>query len=210
MTQRLSLLGVLLTALTSGCVVPSLHPIYTSEDAIFEEKLLGEWQEDKPDSNKESKTRWQFSKAVEKPKGKAGAAHDTPEKPSYRLLISDDDKQAEFLAHLAKIQDTLFLDVQPADPELKKVSERQLGLLIPAHTFFWVESIDPQLQIRILDPGWLKKLLKKSPEAIAHQVVDDRIILTAPTPELQKFFLQHTKTKGAYKDPGKFKRVNAN
>ncbi len=209
MGLRFSLLAVGMTALSSGCVVPSLHPIYTSDDVIFEDKLLGEWQEDKPDSNKASKTRWRFSKAIEKSKGKSAGDDEKADRFSYRLVISKDEAQGEFRAHLARIQDTLFLDIQPADPALKKENARQLGLLLRAHAFFWVESTEPQIRVRSLDPAWLKKHLEKSPDAIAHQVVDDRIILTAPTPELQEFFVRHTKTKDAYTGPGKLQRVMA-
>jgi len=37
-------------ALVASACVPSLHPLYTDKDLIFEPALLGEWVEAKPDS----------------------------------------------------------------------------------------------------------------------------------------------------------------
>jgi hypothetical protein len=42
---------------------------------------------------------------------------------------------------------------------------------------------------------------EKNPDAIAHEVVDDRPILTASTEELQKFWVNHLETKDAFGGP---------
>lgn len=53
------LLFHLLAALLAGCVpVMSLHPLYTDEDVIFEEKLLGTWLDDSNDT-------WTFERISE-------------------------------------------------------------------------------------------------------------------------------------------------
>jgi hypothetical protein len=51
------LLFYLLAVFMGGCVL-SLHPLYTENDLIFEEKLLGTWAEEG------SKVTWQFKRAT--------------------------------------------------------------------------------------------------------------------------------------------------
>ena len=59
--RRLKLLvfpfGVLL--LLSGCIVRSLHPLYTDENVIFDTRLIGQWSEEG------SKEIWEFSQQGE-------------------------------------------------------------------------------------------------------------------------------------------------
>ena len=45
--------GILL--LLSGCIVRSLHPLYTDENVIFDTRLIGQWAEEG------SKEIWEFS-----------------------------------------------------------------------------------------------------------------------------------------------------
>ena len=42
--KRCFLFGLL--PLLSGCIVRSLHPLYTDENVIFEEGLVGQWMEE--------------------------------------------------------------------------------------------------------------------------------------------------------------------
>ena len=53
--------GLALTGLMLAGCVPSLNPLYTEEDLIFEPKLVGVWAE-----NAEAKERWTFEQAGEK------------------------------------------------------------------------------------------------------------------------------------------------
>ena len=84
----------LLAALIGGCVpVISLHPFYTEEDVVFEEKLLGKWVDDPNDPD----TTWEFNR-IEEPKN------------AYKLVFYDDEgKKGSFVAHLVRLQNKLFL-----------------------------------------------------------------------------------------------------
>jgi hypothetical protein len=162
--------------------VPSLNPLYTDEDVIFDPALLGVWAET------DSKETWAFAKTVEK---------------GYQLINTNKDgKKSEFLAHLSKIEGKMFLDlyaVKPADLQ-------DNDYLLPLHTFILVLEIDPRPRFSYLDPGWLKTFLEKNPAAIRHEKVNDEILFTAAAPELQKFLLTHLKTKGAFSEPTELKR----
>ena len=88
----------MLAGILGGCLpVMSIHPLYTDEDVVFEEKLLGIWVDDDNDP----KTTWEFSQVSEKQK-------------KYRLILSDnEDKNGSFDVHLVKLKDRFFLDIYP-------------------------------------------------------------------------------------------------
>jgi hypothetical protein len=176
------LLFYLLAVLLGGCVpVVSLHPLFTDEKLVFKEKLLGTWADD-PNS---PKVTWQFKRIAE------------PEK-AYKLIFSDDKgKKGSFVARLVKLENSLFLDVYPAelpwepeDPNNVKWLYNSF-FLIPAHTFMKIDSIEPQLKMQLTDDDSMEELLKENPNAIKHTSVEDRLILTASTKELQGFVLKY-------------------
>ena len=176
------LLFYLLAALLGGCVpVMSLHSLYTKENVVFEEKLLGAWVDDP--NNPE--TTWEFN-PIEEPKN------------AYKLFFSDDKGQkGSFVALLVKLQNKLFLDVypdelpwEPDDPNEAKWLYNSF-FLIPVHTFIKIDSIEPQLKMRLTDDDKMAKLLKEDPNAVKHTSIEDRLILTASTKELQAFVLKY-------------------
>ena len=169
----ITLLGLVLLP---GCV-RSLHPFYTDEDIVFDPNLVGEW------ANDESGESWTFSKKGEK---------------SYDLVYRDrDGKTGRFVAHLAKIQGKLFLDLFPEEAKIEGNDFYRIHL-VRVHTLLHVKQIGPTLQMRVSNPDWLKKLVTDNPDTIRHTEVDDGVILTAETKELQAFWIKHLDTEKAF------------
>ena len=172
----------LLAAILGGCVpVMSLHPLYTEEDVVFEEKLLGTWVDDP----KSPKNTWEFSRAGAKEK-------------AYKLVYSDNEgKKGSFDVHLVKLENRLFLDVFPNQfPSEQQDWEKMkwaynFFFFVPAHTFIKIDSIEPQLKMRRTVNDEMKELFKEEPNAVKHELVEDEIILTASTKELQAFVLKY-------------------
>jgi len=161
----------------AGCV-PSLHGIYTENNIVFENSLLGTW------NGENSEESWNFTQAEEK---------------KYRLVHTDGKgNTGEFLVRLVTLDGTLFLDLYPKEPELEN-DFYQIHLL-PVHTFFLVEQIQPTLKMSFLNPEWLGDYLEEYPDAVQQEFLkNDMIVLTDSTQELQKFLLKHIKTKDAFK-----------
>jgi len=180
----------LLAALLAGCVpVMSLHPFYTEEDVVFEEKLLGKWVDD-PNG---PETTWEF-KRIEEPKN------------AYKLIFYDDEgKKGSFVVHLVKLQNKLFLDVYPSELPWEIEDESKLELpynsffLIPVHTLIKIDFIGPQLKMWLTNEDEMEKLLKEEPDAVKHTFIEDRLILTASTKELQDFVLKYADDKRVFK-----------
>ena len=163
-----------------GCV-PSLHRLYTDKDAIFEEKLVGKWAEGN------SKDYWEFEEA---------------EPNSYNLTVVDDGKEGKFTAHLVKIDNMMFLDLFPEEPELKENDFYKLHLL-PVHTFMEIEQIEPVLKMNMMDMEEFQKILKKDPAIVKYEVLEDHgdmIILTASTKELQEFMKKYADNKKLFEE----------
>ena len=176
------LLFYMLPLLLGGCVpVLSLYPLYTKEDLVLEKKLLGTWIDD-PNS---PETTWEFKRI------------DEPQNAYQLIFIDEDGKKGSFVAHLLKLQDKLFLDIYPRelpwDPDDPNKMDWPYNsfFLIPAHTFLKIDSIEPQLKMRLAPESKIEELLKENPKAVTHTTVGERLILTASTKELQAFVLKH-------------------
>jgi len=182
-----SLAALAVVLCIAGCI-PSVHPLYTPKDVVFNPALLGTWA--KKDAKKE---RWVFAE------GKLKDPAKTP--GNYQLVYTDDSgRSGRFVVYLVRLGDRWFLDLFPEDPKLKQNGFYQLHLF-PVHTFLLVREITPDLLLSPMDLDWFKKLLQEHPEALRHEVEDDRVLITASTRELQAFLPAHVDDPKAFSDP---------
>lgn len=162
--------------LLAGCI-PSLHPLFRPGDLVFAEELLGTWV------RREGRARWAFTAYAPK---------------SYRLVQTDDKgREGRFDVRLLRLDGKLFLDLYPEDAPGEQ-NEYYRAHLVKAHTFLYVEALEPRLRLRGMNPGWLEKHLQQTPGAVAHERRGSQIVLTAPTGELQAFVLEHVDTPEAF------------
>jgi hypothetical protein len=181
-----------LAVVLGGCVpVASVHCLYTKENAVFEEKLLGTWVQE-PNN---PKTTWEFTRDDEEPNN------------VYKLIFADEEgKKGSFVAVMVKLKDKLFLDIFPDELPWDIEDPNQVDwpynsfFLIPAHTFIKVDSIEPQLKLRVTMDDKMDELLKEYPDAIERIMIDDRIVLTASTKELQAFILKYVDDERLFVD----------
>ncbi|HYT62185.1 MAG TPA: hypothetical protein VEL06_18540 [Haliangiales bacterium] len=193
--KKLTMLSLLATAfIISGCLPTSINPLYTDKDLVFDPALIGVWRE-----KDDSKETWKFEPAGEK---------------GYQFVYTDDEgKSGRFEAHLLKLGDARFLDFFPDESGLEEMNRSAFYKFhfLRTHSFLKVSQIEPALQMTPLDLKWLREFLGKNPKAVRHEKIgegdDAQIVLTAPTPELQKFVLKHLKSEGAFGEPINLKRV---
>lgn len=185
------LLFYMLAVILGGCVpVISLHSLYTEDDVVLDKKLYGTWVDDA----NSPKTTWEF-KSIDEPKN------------AYKLIFTDEEGQkGSFVAHLVKLQDRLFLDIFPSELPWEQEDPNKIDwpyntlFLIPAHTFVKIDSIEPQLKLRLTLETDMKDLLKENPNAVKHTSVRDRIVITGSTKELQEFVLKYADDKRLFTD----------
>ncbi len=158
-------------ALLIGCV-PSLNPVYTQQDLIFDPEVVGVWTQGK----EKEKSIWNFTSIDDK---------------KYRLVYTDvDGKQGVFVAHLAEIDGLRFLDLYPENIE-SDTSGFYKFHLVPIHTIYLVKNAGPSLELAAIDYRWLDKLLTDNPETIQFATFQNRKLITAPTKDVQEFVLRH-------------------
>jgi hypothetical protein len=170
----------LLAIVLGGCLPLSIHPLYTDDELVFDEKLLGKWVDDKE--------IWQFTQDGEK---------------SYKLRVVDGGKEGYFSAHLVQLENMLFLDIFPDGKTLEDVQTFYAIHLFPMHTFIKVEQTEPNLVLRMMDVDKVYEVLKNDPNLLKHEVREDdegdnAIILTAATQDLQKFVVEYANTEGVF------------
>ena len=173
-----------LAILMGGCV-PSLHPLYTAKDLVFNEDLISTWADDD--------NRWVFQRGLDP--------------NSYKLTVTDDEGKGEFVAHLVKIDKMLFLDLFPEEPELERSNDYYKMHLLGVHTFIKVERIEPTLQMRVMNPDKIGEMLEDDPNLLKHEELEDRIVLTASTKELQKFMKKYANIEEVFGDASELKRA---
>jgi hypothetical protein len=165
-----------LALLIAGCVPPiSLHPLFTDEDLIFEPALLGTWL-------LEQEGDWcSFEQADEK---------------EYRLTCVVEGDRAEFEARLLRLGSHTFLDTYPNSTSYE--NELFFAHLTPGHIFSRVSLEGESLKLTHMDVEWLGTMLEAGTVKIRHERFPDGIFLTAPTAELQAFFLEHADNADAF------------
>ena len=185
------LLFYMLAVILGGCVpVISLHPLYTEKDVVVDKKLYDTWVDDA----NSPKTTWEF-KSIDEPKN------------AYKLIFTDEEGQKGlFVTHLVKLQDKLFLDIFPGELPWEAEDPNKMDwpyntlFLIPAHTFVKIDSIEPQLKLRLTLESDMKDLLKENPNAVKHTSVGDRLVITGSTKELQEFVLKYVDDENLFTD----------
>ena len=172
------------TLAMAGCFAPSLQPFFTNENIVFNENLLGGWIKD-------SGEKCLFTKS--------GENH-------YELLYVSDGA-ARFEARLIELGGATFLDLYPKP--LREGNGLVLANFVPAHTLARVTISKGSISIELMDGDWLKKLSDQNQLDVAHERLDDEmVILTAPTRELQAFTLKHAFTKEAFGEAAVFRRID--
>ena len=191
MKQITLVLGLLGLLTLTGCLV-SLHPIYTDQDLASDPDLKGIWRHED--------ITWDFSD------GNQG---------KYKLVYTEKDREATFVAHLVNLDGVLFLDLYPDTAELVdkadswRVPDFYLFHLFPVHTFLRVHQITPSLRLATISLDWLNDYLKAHPRAVDHERIpmfgkkitvfgkEGFVVLTGSTKKLQRLLIKANK-KGAF------------
>jgi hypothetical protein len=171
-----ALAGLVLLFALCGCV-PSVHPLYTEADLVFEPAIVGDWVD------KEARQAWTFTKAGPK---------------DYTVTFMDGDgKKGVFSGHLVKVEGTLFMDLYPSELQVEQNAYYRAHY-VPAHTFVRLQVTEAGLKMAALKPDWMKTFIEASPSALKHEKLEEGILLTAPTKDLQAFLAKHLKTADAW------------
>lgn len=161
-----------------GCIPLSLHPLYTEKDLVFDDALIGIWEME----NGEEEFVFEKSGPL-----------------TYTMIEKEEYGEAEFDAHLLKLGDELFLDLYPRNYG-DDMNSMLRDHLVPVHSFYRIHQLEPALILSTFDYSWLENRLEENEKALPHAYLDDGLVLTASTAELQAFVLKHLETEGAFSE----------
>jgi hypothetical protein len=152
-----------------------VSPLFPDEATRYDASLVGSWHDT---AGKES----------------AVITADPPN--GYKIVYTEDDgKAGRFVGRLGVVGSVRVLDLYPDDPP-EELSGTYRSLLLPLHTPVVIDSVGPVLRFRILDPDSIKAYLTKNPRSIASVKRGDTFVLTAPTPDVQRFLATLIQRRG--------------
>ena len=178
MRQVMLFLTCATAAVMLGCV-PSLQPLYSEKDPILLAPLAGTWV------SEDGKDKFNF-KANE-------------QDIKYEITCIGEKGSGKLEARLLRLGKHLFLDTTVNDlPDTK--NDYPKFHLLPVHLFTKISIEGDVLRYATLNVEWLKKVIEQNRATIRHETVNDMIVLTAPTGELQEFIRAHADEKESFQD----------
>ncbi len=144
---------------SSACLVSSLQPVYVDEAIVFDESLLGQWE------NRESEVSVQVTRAQWR---------------SYDLAYTDRFGTTRFTAHLTRIGPARLLNLRPED------GLERPAFLVATNGFLQVEATPSVVRVREPDYAALLERVQAgkagTPAAID---LKRNIVLTASSARLR-------------------------
>lgn len=151
----------------TGCtVLGSVAPIVNGASEIYDPRLIGTWI---------------HSESAE------SAVITRDSALGYEIVYTDGKgKIGRLNGRLGQLGGRLVLDLVLAEMELD-VADVYGALLLPLHTPIFIDSIGETLVWRGAESDSINALLTRSPKVVAHEMRDDHIVLTAPSPAVRRF-----------------------
>ena len=165
--------------------ITSLQPFYTQLDLEADSRLNGMW------SNKEGDVTFSFEERKEEGKEK-----------EYKLVVMERDGEqemsGEFEARVVRLGAFDFLDIYPQSS--KEGNEFYRAHFTRAHTIARVEISQNSIQMAFLSARWLKAKMDEKSVDIGYVKVEDTLMLTGTTEEVQEVVFSHANDDGAFAD----------
>jgi hypothetical protein len=171
-----------------------LNPLFTGDDVVFDEKLLGTWLEDANDPGR----FWEFARFEESSAEGLREILEGGFERIYRLNWTDGEgHKGSFAACLVKLGERRFLDIFPdqfpsgeSNPEKMKLPLTAMFFL-RCHMFVRVDSLGDQLKVHAIDDDGFKKFVEAEPKAVTYATTEGGSVLTASSKELQAFVTKY-------------------
>ena len=201
-TRTVSLISML--ALLAGSCIPSLFPLYTEEDLVTDDRIVGTW------ASGEMGT-WVIERLDYRPTSDFFSSDwsDAEKKNTYKLVVIETDGgdtlETEFVMHMLVLGGQHYLNYYPVNYELDH--DFLSWHMVEANNFSKVWITDDSISLGFFDPSFLEELIDENRIKISHIRHDDGILITARTKELQKFVIKYGDEEDAILEPDVLKRI---
>jgi len=200
MKKKSAIIGlVLFLFFLSGCLFPSLHPIFTEKDLVFNKNLLGTWK------NPKNNDIVQFEKASPKNLKEFNEPLKKQVDKIYMLTNKDSagNVKSKYYVFLVRLGNKYYIDYYPAETDKQNNYDGFFtGHFIKMHLFYNIHFVTNQaLELKQFDKGFLEDLIKKKQIRIKHEIMDDgTYFITASTEELQQYLIKYSDVPKAYEE----------
>jgi len=192
---------LVLLLLTNSCLICSLHPLWTEDSRIFDERLLGKWYTNES-TNQQNEDEFQYFEFTN-----SGDTAYTLKMVYKRDIIlnkvleirtqTDTIHYINYHATMTKLGKHFFLDLYPTDTlMLERFEENYL----PVHSFVKINLRNNSLEMYELDGENLDRLFEQNRIRLRHEIIDDFTVLTASTKELRQFMTQYADDPEAFEN----------
>jgi hypothetical protein len=170
----------LLPFAAAGCLVGSLHPVYDDDSIVFEESLVGRWE------NKESEITVVVGRG---------------EWRSYQVAYTDRFGTTRFTGHLSRVGTARFLNIRPED------GLERPAFLVVTNGVLQVEAEPTRVRVREPEYGAVLARLNAGKLALdAATDVKQNVIITARTAKLRTWLAAALKDDELWADWKTFTR----
>jgi hypothetical protein len=201
-TRTVILIGML--AMLAGSCIPSLFPLYTDEDLVCDDRIVGTWGAGEMGT-------WVIERLDYTPNTDFFSSDwsETEKNNTYKLVVieidGEDTLETAFVMHMLVLGGQHYLNYYPVDYELEH--DFLAWHMVEANNFSKVWITEDSLSLGFFDPSYLEQLIDENRIKISHIRHDNGILLTAHTRELQKFILKYGDEEDAILEPDVFKRI---
>lgn len=181
-----------LAVCATGCLQPSLNPLFLPEDAVFDEGLLGTWvcQDE----------TWTFARTADE---------DWRGREVFTVTIqrSDNDTTSELFAWLGRLDGALFATFTPKS-DLPAPNRFFARHVVPVYTFGRITIEPTRLRLNMLDADWIEKAEAAGLLTIGVKRTEPRsdVLLSAKPAELQRFARAYADNDDVFSDRVEFVR----
>jgi hypothetical protein len=193
-TRGLILIATVL--LFSSCIVKSLQPFYTKDSLSFNEKLLGNWIDNK-------KGQWTVESIKEKfeQDRKEGTILSDEDSRAFEAYIEGyyvqyvkQGNEAGFIAMPFKIGQQYFIDFIPIEIEDDQINSLAAAHLLKTHSVSKLDiKSDDELSFSWLSEERITDLFSQSKLRLKHENIgpEETLLLTATSKELYAFLKKY-------------------
>ena len=181
----------------SSCIVKSLQPFYTKDSLSFNEKLLGNWIDNKNGEWTIESIRDKFEEDRDKTeiRSKEDLIAFENYKEGYYITYIRKEKGAGFIAMPFKIKDHYFIDFIPFEIEDDEINSLAAEHLLKTHSVSKLDiTSDKELALSWLSEKRIKRLFEEQKIRLKHEKIgiQEDLLLTATSDELYNFLTKYT------------------
>jgi len=178
----------LIGAWMAGCGTPSLHPIYTKDTLVEDERIAGSWRDEN---------------------GKTTYTVALTKNSVYRLHVGSppsgkDDKgvDSDLELRLVQVGGSRFIDVCAGAADRSRLDEKHGTLFVPTHLFARVKIEGDTATVWWLKQDWARRMMDDHASGFSATPLDEKengpILITSETDKLRAFLRNHAEDEDAW------------